>query len=288
MEYNSFPKNKRHYSGAERKFGLTVGAEEYIIKFRKKERFGIRNNHLSEYLGCRIIESMGFDVQKVYLGTYDGEPVVAIKDFIGEGQQFVAFNDVGESSIEEDREQFTYSYKDITAILDLNNKLEDPAQTVRQFWELYILDALLGNFDRHGGNWGFIKQNNRYSLAPIFDNGSCLYPKLTDEDEMELIIKSVEETQRRIYVFPKSQILLNGKKSSYYEVISSLKYPECNEALKTVFKRFDYKQIEKIIKNTEFLSGIQKDFYNHMVLKRYQLIIKESYERLVEHEEADC
>ena len=288
MEYSRFPRNEKYYSGAERKFGITVGVEEYIIKFRKKERFGVRNNHISEYLGCRIIENLEFDVQKAYLGTYKGEDVVAIKDFVGEGQQFVAFNDVGESTIEEDREQFTYSYKDIMEILSLNNKLEDPEKTVRQFWELYILDALLGNFDRHGGNWGFIKQDNRYSLAPIFDNGSCIYPKLTDENHMELIINSVEETEKRIYEFPKSQILLDGKKSSYYEVINSLKYPECNEALRTVFKRFDYKQVEKIIETTECLSRVQMNFYKHMVLKRYQLILKESYERLVEHEKTGC
>jgi len=32
-----------------------------------------RNNHISEYLGCKIIESLGLKVQSVYLGTYDGE-----------------------------------------------------------------------------------------------------------------------------------------------------------------------------------------------------------------------
>ena len=34
------------------------------------------------------------------------------------------------------------------------------------------MDALLGNFDRHGANWGFIKEDNKYTIAPIFDNGS--------------------------------------------------------------------------------------------------------------------
>ena len=27
---------------------------------------------------------------------------------------------------------------------------------------MYIIDALIGNFDRHGNNWGFIKSNNKY------------------------------------------------------------------------------------------------------------------------------
>jgi hypothetical protein len=280
MEYNIYPRNNKLYSGAERKIGITANNEDYIIKFRKKTRFGIKNNHISEYLGCRIIESFGLEVQKTYLGTYNGEEIVAIRDFVKEHQQFVTFNDVGESSIDQDRTRFTYSYGDITEILYLNNKLEDPNETVRKFWDLYILDALLGNFDRHGGNWGFIKENNSYSLAPIFDNGSCLFPNLTDETEMLRIINDPKETQMRVFTFPTSQILLNNEKSSYYEVISSLAYPECNEALKRIYPRLDYNKIMSIIENAKFISDIQKTFYQHIITNRFQLIIKDSYERL--------
>ncbi len=286
MDYTNYPVNMKIYSGAERKIGITVGSEDYIVKFRKKERFGIRNNHLSEYLGCRIIKSLGFNVQEVYLGTYKSEIVVAIKDFVGEGQQFVAFNDVGESSIEENRDEFTYSYEDITKILLANNKLKNPSETVGQFWEIFIIDALLGNFDRHGGNWGFIKENNEYTLAPIFDNGSCLFPRLTDERDMKSIIESPEETKKRIFEFPTSQILLKGKKSSYYDVINSLAYPECNKALKTVYQRYDFDKIKNIIDNTLFFSATQKNFYKHMIEQRYIQIIKKSYERFESNEEA--
>jgi len=41
MEYNVYLKNNKIYSGAERKIGITVGSEDYILKFRKKTRFGI-------------------------------------------------------------------------------------------------------------------------------------------------------------------------------------------------------------------------------------------------------
>jgi hypothetical protein len=285
MDYSSYPVNKRIYSGAERKIGVTVGSEDYIIKFQKKERFGTRNNHISEYLGCRIIKSLGFNVQEVYLGTYKSEKIVAIKDFIEDGQQFVAFNDVGESSIEEDRDEFTYSYEDITKILLANNKLKNPQETVDQFWEIFLLDALLGNFDRHGGNWGFIKENNAYTLAPIFDNGSCLFPRLIEEEDMKLIIESQEETQKRIFEFPTSQILLEGKKSSYYDVINSMAYPECNKALNKLYQRYDFDKISNIIDYASFIGNTQKIFYKHMIEQRYTQIIKKAYERLDSNEE---
>ncbi len=101
---------------------------------------------------------------------------------------------------------------------------------------------------------------------------------------MQMIITDMEETKKRVYTFPTSQILLYGKKSSYYDIISSLAYDECNNALKRIFKRFDYKKIIYIINNTEFISEIQKKFYEHIILQRFNLIIKNSYERLIKIE----
>lgn len=281
MDYTEFEKTDKMYSGAERKIGIRVGSEDFIIKFPKKERFMIRNNHISEYLGCRIIASMDYAVQETYLGTYKGENIVAIKDFVEKGQQFVAFNDVGESSIEADRDKFTYSYKDITEILMANNKLANPKETIEQFWQLYIIDALLGNFDRHGGNWGFIKEDNQYRLAPIFDNGSCLFPRMTDEDEMIKIVTSESETNRRVFDFPQSQILLDGKKSSYYDVISSCRFAECNTALLDVFDKFNLQAAFELIDDINIISKTHKMFYKHMLKSRYELLLKDTYERLL-------
>lgn len=76
---------------------------------------------------------------------------------------------------------------------------------------MFIVDALIGNFDRHGANWGFLKKDNKYSLAPIFDNGSSLFPQLVNEDEMKLILSDEDEINERVYKFPTSQIKLNDK-----------------------------------------------------------------------------
>ncbi len=285
MDFLRYKKNNKMYAGAERKIGITINGEDYIVKFQKHTRFGLRNNHVSEYLGCKIFESLDIPVQEVYLGTYNNENVVVIKDFVKNNQNFVPFNDVGESSIEEDREKFQYTYEDIIEILKTNNKLNDPDETINMFWTLYIVDAIIGNFDRHGGNWGFLKENNVYSLAPIFDNGSSLFPNLIDEEDMMKIILDEEETNQRVFHFPTSQILLNGKKSSYFEVISSLDYPKCNEALKKIYCKFNMDTINNIIVQTKYISDIQKRFYNHIIKERFNKIIKFSYDKLVEKDE---
>ncbi len=32
----------------------------------------------------------------------------------------------------------------------------DPDALKKRFWDMFIVDALIGNWDRHNGNWGFL------------------------------------------------------------------------------------------------------------------------------------
>ena len=280
-DFSQYPLSGKYYGGSEKKIGITIDGIDYMIKFQKKTAWGTRNNHLSEYIGSRVFSLLGFDVQETFLGLYHGEQVVACKDFITADRQFVPFNDVGESTLDRDKELYQYDYGDIMRMLQDNSKLTNVNETINMFWRMYIVDALLGNFDRHGANWGFIKENNKYSLAPVFDNGSSLFPNMTDEAEMQSIIESEVETNKRVYNFPTSQINLNGKKSSYYDVISSLAYDECNKALAYVYNRLDMNKINNIIDNTPLASEVNKQFYKHILSSRYDKIIKESYQRLI-------
>lgn len=161
-----------------------------------------------------------------------------------------------------------------------NSKITNVQDTIAMFWRIYIMDALLGNFDRHGANWGFIKENNSYTLAPVFDNGSCLFPNLVDEAEMKEIMESEEETDKRIFKFPTSQVKLNGKKSSYFEVINSLQFEECNDALRYVMMQLDMSEVEKLIDETPLISDVQREFYKHMTTARYNKILQASFEKL--------
>lgn len=280
MDFLGYDHSNLYYGGSERKIGIIISGSEYMIKFQKATAFGVRYSHVSEYLGSRIFTLLGFSAQETYLGTYQGEPVVACKNFIDKDEQFVPFNDVGESSLDQDKERYQYSYKDIMQMLRENSKLTNVDETIALFWEMFVVDSFLGNFDRHGSNWGFLKKNNKYRLAPIFDNGSCLFPNMTDEDEMLHVIESAEETDKRIFTFPTSQIKLNGEKSSYYEVIHSLAFPECNNALVKVYGKIDLEKIFELIDDTEGITEVHKEFYKHLIKERYVKIIKASYDLL--------
>lgn len=282
IDFSDYKQGGIIYGGSERKESILVPngdgtSSHYMLKYRKKTPFGTRNNHISEYLGSHIFELLGFETQKTFLGTFKGEDVVACKSFVGEAEQFVPFNDVGESALDQDKERYQYEYADIMQMLRDNSKLTDVSGTISMFWEMFVVDALVGNFDRHGLNWGFVKRDGTYRLAPVFDNGSCLFPNLIDEGEMLHIISSEEETAKRVYRFPTSQIKLSGRKSSYYDIVSSLQFNECNKALVAIMHRVDRAGLHRLVESVSGIGEIQKAFYMHILDARLAHILEEPY-----------
>lgn len=264
----------RFYTGAERKKGIRLRGENYIIKFRKHSPAGMTFNHISEYLGCHIFAMTGILTQETWLGTYRGEDVVVLKDFTSEHDIFVPFNDVGDSSLDVDKERFQYSYSDIMDMLEANRKLTHVEETIDVFWDMFIIDAFLGNFDRHGSNWGFLKCDDQYRMAPVFDNGSCLFPKLVTDEQCREVMDSEEEMRKRIFQFPTSQIQLQGRKSSYYDVIASHEFAACDAALDRMVHKIDLPVIYELIYGVEGISRLRKQFLCRMLDMRFEKLMQ--------------
>jgi len=280
IDYSKYSHSDRFYSGVEKKIGILIKDKPYFVKFRKNSPEGFRFNHVSEHIGSRIFSFLGESVQETELGLYEGKEIVLIRDFLDKDEVFVPFNGVGESSIEDDKERFQYEYDDIIEMLQSNIKLTNVSETINSFWDMYIIDALIGNFDRHGSNWGFIKKNGMYKLAPVFDNGSCLFPMLNSDEKISEILSSEVEKDKRVFTFPTSQIRIHNKKSSYFEIINSVSFEECNRALKRIVERFSMHKIQELIENTVFISDKRKEFYKTIIKLRFDKILFASYQEL--------
>lgn len=283
-DYSQYSKNERIYTGSEEKFGITIDQQNFIVKFQKKSETGLLNNHLSEHLGSCIFNLIGEEAQITSLGYYQGRPIVLCKDFNTRDAVFTPFNGVGESSLERDKELYSYTYEDITHMLMDNSKITLVSEIIDKFWNMYIIDALIGNFDRHGANWGFIKKDNVYRMAPIFDNGSSLFPRRNSEELMVEAMTNDAVISDMTYKYPSSQIRIGKRKSSYYDVIFSLEFDACNLALKRIYPRINLTKIFKMIDLEDMLSNLQKKFYRYIIQYRFEHIIKKSYQKLVGEE----
>ena len=161
----------------------------------------------------------------------------------------------------------------------------DPIELKKRFWDMFIVDALIGNWDRHNGNWGFLYDplTDKNELAPVFDCGSSLYPQ-ADDKIMKKVLSDQDELKARVYDIPTSAIRNNNSRINYYRYISSLNDRDCNMALKRIVSKIDLGEIGSIIEETPFLSELQKQFYKTMLKERYERILELSLKKLRKRE----
>ena len=281
-DFSTLPQKKKLYTGANgSKRCVVYNGEMYMVKFPPystiNKDMSYANSCISEYIGCHIFESVGIPVQSTILGTYrvNGKEkiVVACKDFTSPNIVLQDFASLKNQVIDTPRQG---SGTELSVILSSINEqtVYDPHVLSEHFWNTFIIDALIGNWDRHNGNWGFLYDtiNDTHTLAPIYDCGSALYPQM-DETLMARVLMDKSEMDLRIYERPLSAILQNGKKIKYFAFISSLAEPGCNEALKRMAPKIDLNKVYQIIDNTPFISELQKSFYKQILTLRKERII---------------
>lgn len=163
-------------------------------------------------------------------------------------------------------------------VLEENSHLINVKETKDKFWDMFIIDSLIGNTDRHNGNWGFLlnKETKELNFSPIYDCGSSLNPMLDDEE-----MKNITSTElKNLAINCYSCLRENNNKINYMSFIKEMKNIDCNNALKRVFNNIDIIKINNFIDNIECISNYRKDFYKNIINIRYN-ILKETYNKLV-------
>ena len=57
--------------------------------------------------------------------------------------------------IDSERQGYGTELSDILQKIDEQN-LVNRDSLLERFWDMFVVDALIGNWDRHNGNWGFL------------------------------------------------------------------------------------------------------------------------------------
>lgn len=289
IDFTNCQINKYKYYGGKNgsKICITYNNEDYMLKFpaiKEKEIDGYSNNCISEHIACRIINSLGLNTQQTLLGKYNingvEKIVVACKDFTSNDNLLKQFAELKNSQIDTSKNGYGTDLDEVIETIE-NQLIYDSNELIEFFWDMFIADCLLGNFDRHNGNWGFLinEKLKKIQIAPIYDCASCLYPQLTDEN-IEKILNDNNEMEARVFVFPTSALKINEHKINYYDYISSLENQNCNQALLRIFGKINLTAINNIIDETECISEVRKEFYKKIIKLRYEKILKYSYEKI--------
>lgn len=288
IDFSSCPENPfRAFGGGNgRKISIRYQGQNYILKFlpRKFGTGSYKNSAVSEYLGCHIFNMLGIPAQRTILGVYekDGQmhDVVACKDFNANGFHLMEFYNLKNTCFHSSSEGKGVELSSILEAID-EQRLIPRGELKMFFWDMFIVDAFIGNFDRHNGNWGLLVNEERVAarIAPVYDCGSCLYPQ-ANEKVKEEILADEKEIANRIFVFPTSAIKENDIKINYFDYISSLKNPDCNKALLRIASRIKFDKIKELINNTPTLTDLDRKFYSTLLKARKERILDFSVEKL--------
>ncbi len=289
IDFTDLPRKKKTYTGANgSKIAVVYNENLYMLKFpvppsRNKE-MSYTTGCVSEYLGSHIFEIIGIPVQETLLGTFTTngreKVVVACKDFTTDDTVLQDFASLKNTIIDSEHNGYGTELSDILTAIE-EQQIIDPIELKKHFWNVFIVDALIGNWDRHNGNWGLLynRRTDEITLAPIFDCGSCLYPQ-ADETIMEASLIDPAERDLRIFQIPLSGIKIDGKKINYFDFISSLRNEDCNAALKRIVPKINMQKINALIDETPFITELQKTFYKTMLTERAEKILGKSLQLL--------
>jgi hypothetical protein len=286
------------FGGSERKRTLIYNGSTYMVKFpdpvrsTKKTSLSYINNQFSEHIGCSIFRHLGIPAQETFLATCIDpmnkmeKIVVACKLFCqnGEGNlvEFSKFllNDTDSTS------RRTTTVEDVMDVLDHSPLRLDREKIKAYFWDMFVVDAFIGNGDRHLDNWGLIEATDgTLSPAPIYDCGSSLSPLKSDDRKRELladgnVFKQEEYNLNSVY-------RMNGERILYHEIFKNP--PEdLHRAILRIVPRIKTAsaQIDKLIDSTEELSDISKEYMKKSLLLRRELILFPALKQCNKREES--
>ncbi len=275
------------YAGANgAKISISCDGRQYMLKFPSKapeRRYKVeyKNSTVAEYLGCHIFNILGVRAQETLLGTYRiGEKekvVVACEDLTARGKVIADFISV-KNAVLDGAVREAGADIDATLLAIERQTLVEPRRLKTFFWDMFVADAYIGNFDRHGGNWGLLidEKNETAEPCPAYDCGSSFFSG-ADSGEKKSIMTDKNDFYYHTYVIPRSALSANGKKIKYFDFLASNQYPDCTLSLLKIAGRLKKRlvEIERLVEDLDerIVPREDKIFYSFLVNSRKEHLI---------------
>ena len=315
IDFDKADKAKGVYYGGDAgaKDAIIYNGEAWMLKYPKTTRdlenpqISYTTSPLSEYLGSKIYETLAIPVHETMLGMRKNKVVVACKDFtrrLDDGsapfsgvrglwleKQLIPFHDIKNSFMSSNLESYSGSGSEtlLDEVLATINGQED-LQTIvgvpERFWDMFVIDAFIGNNDRNNGNWGILIdiRSGDISLAPVYDNGNAFFNKRS-LTQMEKRLKNEKAMGEDAYENPLCAYKYTGLDNEGHRInpLTFIRQGEnqgCNTAVSRFVKAVNMDEIKKIIDDIPEVAGhlavmpqIQKTFYLELLQIRLKQLI---------------
>lgn len=151
----------------------------------------------AEKLACELAVMLGMPHAYYDLAEWRGRLGVCSHSFIPAGGRLIHGNELlGGKLTEAGGRKFYYAQRSHTTsavlgLLKIQDMVEPPehfipdgsiSHAVDVFVGYLMFDAWIGNQDRHSENWGFVRLDRSFHLAPSYDHGSSMARNLSDEE----------------------------------------------------------------------------------------------------------
>ena len=176
---NSLKTPNNTTDGMLKKAWIIENGTRYLLKGGYKKEL---LQPFNEVLATEICKRLGFDHVHYSLDTYKDLVVSKCPCFITKDTELITCHQIKNNT---KRHNNIEDYEEYIKILERNN-IENARIKLEN---MYILDFLIMNEDRHLNNFGIIRDVNTLKfldVAPIFDNGQSLKIEYYDEDELHI------------------------------------------------------------------------------------------------------
>ena len=285
IDFNDGEEMPNKFGGSEAKTTVLYKNTVYIIKYpdpvrQKKNILSYMNNQFSEHIGCRIFAACGINAQETVLGYLKdingkNKIVVGCKDFTQDGSKLHEFSKFVNQVQVEGKEGLT-----IESVVEVINRSRfvDNKEITEKFWDMFVVDALIGNSDRHFDNWGIIEKGNYRQFAPIYDCGSALASLLHDDKMKELLDNHIEFKNQE---YNRTSCYNMGGKKIYYHEIFKNPPEDLTQAIKRVIPKINMAYVYEIIDSVCLMSDVRKEYLKNAVKIRYEQILKPALNKLL-------
>ena len=183
LDITDLPEVYAEQMGSKDKFWVEIDGDNWLFKLPRSGT----GEHWAERVVGEIATCLGLPAATVELAARNSDRGTVSRSFLNRGDALVHGNELMAAYIEEydPAKQFKQREHRLDLVLECIARNADPGpeggDAIPTFVGYLVLDALVGNVDRHHENWALVQSQSVTRLAPTYDHASSLGRELSDK-----------------------------------------------------------------------------------------------------------